>query len=119
MMRSPFALLLLAVSPVFAADQDFNGRWDITATQSRRAYWLELTGVGTATPSGWFVSAYAGDRNKIDSITVKNGELTFSFNPPAGRDGKQPRIPVWRARLNGGKLEGTFAAEGATTPPPP
>jgi hypothetical protein len=102
---------------VFSADRDFNGRWDITAhTQPRpRAYWLELTGAGTATPSGWFVSAYAGDRNKIDSISIKGGELTFSFNPPAGRDGKQPRIPVWHARLNGGKLEGTFAVEGSAS----
>src|SRR5438128_1929793 len=41
-MRAPFALLLLAISPAFSADQDFNGRWDITAnTPSRRAYWLE------------------------------------------------------------------------------
>jgi hypothetical protein len=117
-MRAPFALLLLAVSPAFSADQDFNGRWDITATtQSRRAYWLEVAGAGTATPSGWFVSAYSGDRNKIDAIAIKDGELTFSFKPPAGRDGKQPRIPVWHARLKGGKLEGSFANEGATSPP--
>src|SRR6266849_859319 len=119
-MRAPFALLLLAVSPAFSADQDFNGRWDITATTpARRAYWLELTGAGTANPSGWFVSAYSGDRNKIDTISSKNGELTFSFKPPTGRDGKQPRIPVWHARLNGAKLEGTFGVEGATNPPTP
>src|SRR5881227_3442540 len=115
------ALLLLTASSAFSADRDFNGRWDITAhTAPRpRAYWLELTGAGTPSPSGWFVSAYSGDRNKIDSISIKNGELTFSFNPPAGRGGKQPRVPVWHARLNGAKLEGTFADEGATTPPTP
>jgi Domain of Unknown Function (DUF1080) len=120
-MRAPFALLLLAVSPAFSADQDFNGRWDITAhTQPRpRAFWLELTGAGTASPSGWFVSAYAGDRNKIDTISIKDGELTFSFHPPAGRSGKQPANPVWHAHLTGGKLEGTFSNEGATTPPTP
>jgi hypothetical protein len=117
-MRALTALLLLAGSAAFAADQDFNGRWDITAhtTPRPRAYWLEISGAGTPNPSGWFVSAYAGDRNKIDTIEIKNGELTFSFKPPAGRDGKQPRIPVWKARLSGGKLDGTFGNEGQVTP---
>jgi hypothetical protein len=120
-MRASFALLLFAACAAFAADQDFNGRWDITAhtTPRPRAYWLELTGAGSANPSGWFVSAYSGDRNKIDTIEIKNGELMFSFKPPMGRDGKQPRIPVWRARLSGAKLEGTFGNEGQTTPRTP
>jgi hypothetical protein len=119
MVRVPFVLLLLAIAPAFSADKDFNGRWDITAhTQPRpRAYWLELTGADGTHPSGWFVSAYAGDRNKIDSIAIKDGELTFSFQPPAARDGKQPRIPVWHGHLNAGKLEGTFGNEGGSTTP--
>src|SRR5260370_424194 len=112
--RTLFGFLLLAACPVFAADQDFNGRWDITAmTQRPRASWLELTGVGTSTPSGKFVSAYAGDMNKIDSIGVKDGELQFSFNIP---NRKEPS-PVYRARLVNGKLEGTIATEGQTSPP--
>jgi hypothetical protein len=120
-MRASFALLLLAATAAFAADQDFNGRWDITAhtTPRPRAFWLELTGAGTASPSGFFVSAYGGDRNKIDTIEIKGGELMFSFKPPAGRSGKQPQIPVWRARLSGGKLDGTFGNEGQTTPRTP
>jgi hypothetical protein len=118
-MRAPIALLWLTATAAFAADQDFNGRWDITAQVSPRpkAYWLELTGAGGPNPSGWFVSAYAGDRNKIDTIEIKDGELIFSFKPPVNRQGKQPRVPVWRARLKGGKLEGTFAEEGQTRPP--
>jgi hypothetical protein len=120
-MRASLALLWLVAIAAFAADTDFNGRWDITAQVSSRpiAYWLELNGAGGPNPSGWFVSAYGGDRNKIDSIQVKDGELIFSFNPPANREGKQPRTPVWRARLNRGKLEGTFAAVGQTKPPTP
>jgi len=119
-MRAQFALLFLAATTAFAADQDFNGRWDITAhtTPRARAFWLELTGAGTPNPSGFFVSAYGGDRNKIDSIEIKGGELTFSFNPPKGRDGKQPNIPVWHARLAGGKLEGTFGNRGSATTTP-
>jgi hypothetical protein len=119
-MRATFALLFLSTAAL-AANSDFNGRWDITAhTQPRpRAFWLELTGSETPNPSGFFVSAYGGDRNKIDSISIQNGELVFRFNPPPGRDGKQARIPVWHARLHGGKLEGSFGIEGqstATTP---
>jgi hypothetical protein len=117
-MRLLFAPLLLGLAlPAFG--QDFNGRWDITAhTQPRpRAFWLELTGAGTPSASGYFVSAYGGDRNKIDSISVKGGELVFSFNPPPARDGKQNRTPVWRARISGGKLEGAFAVEGQTPTP--
>src|SRR5437764_7689017 len=88
-MRTVFAGLLLAVCPAFAADQDWNGRWDINAkTQPRpRAWWLELKGVGTASPAGRFVSAYAGDMNTIDTIRVDNGELYFDMTPPAGRGG--------------------------------
>jgi hypothetical protein len=120
-MRAPFALLWLTAAAAFAADQDFNGRWDITAQVSPRpiAYWLELIGAGGPNPSGWFVSAYGGDRNKIDTIEIKDGELIFGFKPPANRQGKQPRVPVWHARLKGGKLEGTFAVEGQTKPPTP
>jgi hypothetical protein len=79
---------------------------------------MELTGVGTPTPSGKFVSAYAGDMNKIDAIAVENGELRITIIPPRGRDDKeQPRNRIYRARLVGGKLEGTFQTEGQTSPP--
>src|SRR5690242_16467359 len=118
MMRQSLAILVFSTA-AFAADQDFNGRWDITAhtTPRPRAYWLEITDAGTPNPSGWFVSAYNGDRNKIDSISIKNGELTFSFNPPPSRNGKQQRIPAWHARFAAGKLEGSFGVEGGPSTP--
>src|SRR5438874_1114089 len=119
-MRTRFGLLLLAGCPLFAAGSDFDGRWDITAiTQPRpRAWWVELTGVGTAKPAGTFVSAYGGDRNVIDTIAVENGELKFTINPP-NRQGKggPGGASVYRARLVGGKLEGTFQVEGQDRPP--
>ena len=101
-MRPLLGLLLVAVGPALAADQDFNGRWDITAmTQPRpRAWWLEVTGAGTAQPAGKFVSAYGGDMNIIDTIAIENGELRFAFNRPNQQE--------YRARLVGGKLEGTL-----------
>jgi hypothetical protein len=119
-MRTLLAVALLAVCPAFSADRDFNGRWDITAnTKPRpRAWWLELTGVGTPSPAGKFVSAYAGDMNKVDTISVENGELRFSFNLPPNRNAKAPQPnPVYRARLVNGKLEGTLTAEGQPGPP--
>jgi 3-keto-disaccharide hydrolase len=77
---------------------------------------MQLTGVGTTTPAGKFVSAYNGDMNNIDVITVENGELKFVIIPPA-RGGAPTRKMIYRARLAGGKLEGTFENEGQTGPP--
>lgn len=119
-MRALLGFLLLAACPAFSADADFNGRWDITTkTQPRpRAWWVELTGVGTPNPSGKFVSAFNGDMNKIDTITVANGELRFVINAPRARDAaKQQRNAVYTARLAGGKLEGAYRPEGSERPP--
>ena len=108
-MRTIITLTLLAFSAL-AADSDFNGRWDITNnTQPRpKAWWLELTGVGTANPSGFFVSDHAGDRNVVDHISVENGELRFSFNRPGRAGAAVTQSPEYRARLVNGKLQGTF-----------
>ncbi|HTS27320.1 MAG TPA: DUF1080 domain-containing protein [Bryobacteraceae bacterium] len=112
-MRSLFGLLLLAAS-AFSAGSDFNGRWDITVPQGKRAWWVELNGVGTSSPSGKFVSAYGGDMNTITTITVENGELKFTIDQPVRADAppKSTSRSVYRARLVGGKLEGTFEVEG-------
>jgi hypothetical protein len=114
-MRTLLALSLLAACTAWAADSDFNGRWDISAkTQPRpRAWWVELNGVGTPTANGKFVSAYGGDMNIIDTIAVENGELRFTIKPPNRNNGKNAGGPsVYRAHLVGGKLEGSFEVEG-------
>jgi hypothetical protein len=98
-------ILTLALAlPLFAADSDFNGRWDIT-TNAKRAMWLEVTGAGTANPSGFFVSDHGGDRNVIDHITIANGELRFTFDRP-GRAGAKTQSPEYHAKIVNGKLEG-------------
>jgi Domain of Unknown Function (DUF1080) len=104
-----FAGMLLLAAGALAADQDFNGRWDITTTgQPRpRAMWLELTGAGSPNPAGKFVSDHGGDMNKVDHIAIENGELRFSFDRP-GRGGKASTPSVeYRARIVNGKLEGS------------
>ncbi len=120
-MRIVMAILLSACA-VLAADSDYNGRWDITVlTQPQaRAWWLEVAGAGTVKPAGKFVSAYNGDLNVIDAITVENGELRFTITEPRrGGNQKQtaPRNFLFRARLVNGKLEGTQEVEGQGRPP--
>ncbi len=93
-----------------------------TPPRGPRAWWVELSGVGTPQAAGKFVSAYGGDMNIIDTIAVENGELRFTINPPSrtGAAKKAPAGPsVYRAKLVNGKLEGTFEVEGRTTPPIP
>ena len=117
-MRALLGITLLAACTAMAADQDFNGRWDITAkTQPRpRAWWLEITGAGTPEPHGKFVSAYNGDMNVVDRITFVDGELQFSFNMP-NRNGRATPAPVYRCRLVNGKLEGTTETPGSKNAP--
>jgi hypothetical protein len=110
---------LLVLCPAFAADQDYNGRWDITAkTQPRpRAWWLELNGVGSPNPAGKFVSAYAGDMNTINTIKVEDGVLRFTIHR-SDRNGKmQGDEMIYTARLVNGKLEGTYTTESGKNPP--
>jgi hypothetical protein len=123
-MRTLLVLSLLAAVPAISADRDYNGRWDITAATGARAWWLELTGVGTANPSGSFVSAYGGDLNKIDTISVQDGELHFTIlapkpNPNRPPKGNRPPLhnSIFAAHLSGAKLEGTLQLEGSDRPP--
>ena len=112
-MRLAFGFLLVAAA--FGAPQDFNGRWDITvASGSGRAWWVELNGVGTASPSGKFVSAYGGDMNTITTITAHDDELTFTIDEPhpANAPPNSATRKVYHAKLVGGKLQGTFEEEG-------
>lgn len=94
----------------FAADKDFNGRWDIRVENSanRRAWWLEVNGAGTASPTGKFISALGGDLNVIENLAVKDGVLTFSFN----RTGANPAKLVYTAKLEKGQLVGEHFIEG-------
>lgn len=97
-----YALLLLAAVSVTG----FNGRWDITVpNESRaRAWWLEVTGAGTPNLAGKFVGAPGGNMDVIPEISIKDGELEFIFN-------KQFK-GIYRAKLVGGKLQGTYEVEG-------
>jgi hypothetical protein len=106
-------LFFLVIAPaLLAADAGFDGRWDITPGKEPRgrAWWLEIQGADTATPSGKFVSAFGGDMNVIQEITIRGNELQFGFRTNG-------RHLTYRARLAGGKLQGTNAVEGQRQPP--
>jgi len=107
-------LPFLVFVPVFAADTQFNGRWDITVPQESRAraWWLEVTGAGTPLIQGKFVGFPGGDMNDIPHLAIQDGELTFSFDYKDFRSGK-PMHRDYNARVTpDGKLEGLMRSSG-------
>jgi hypothetical protein len=120
-MRDLLALVLLILCPAFAADSDFNGCWDITIPGPvGRAWWLQVDGAGTPSPKVKFVSAYGGDLNLTDEVSVNGGELTFGFRfKQRTRQGEEPTEvhSIYKARLSGAKLIGTSAREGPSATP--
>ena len=101
-----------------AKDSDFNGRWNIEVKNEARsrAWWLEVEGAGGKPVKGKFVGAPGGGLDVIPTMAVEGGELRFEFTrkfkagPPALWD--QPRRGVYVAKLQNGKLQGTFSLDG-------
>ncbi len=102
--RFLFSLLFFLPSPALAADQEFNGRWDITVFDEakRRAWWLEVEGAGTPQISGKFVGAPGGQLDPIPEIAIDKGELKFVIGHKY----------VFRATVFKGKLDGSYQVEG-------
>ena len=96
-----------------AADDDFLGRWDITAKGSRaglpRFCWLELKRDGR-TLQGRFNSG-GGSVFDLPQASIENGELRFQY--PEGDPPNQTQ-QVWRASLKNARLEGTATVDGET-----
>ncbi len=102
---------LVIFSSLFGADAEFNGRWDITVTGEPRgrAWWLEIEGAGTSSLKGRFVGFPGGDMNEIENLSIRNGELRFTFDRPAHPgSNEKPIHQEYTARVAGGKLEGDF-----------
>lgn len=94
-------------------DQQFNGRWDINVNslQFPRAWWLEVSGAGTTTLKAKFVGAPIGQLDEIPTISISDGELRFALDGHFRRE-KTPEKGLYWARLEDGKLRGTFEIEG-------
>jgi len=116
-MRIIFATLFMVACAAFASEADFNGRWDITVEGATRAWWLEVQGAGTSAPRARFVSAYAGDLNQADEVSIRNGELGCVFiHKPRGGNATEPvGKTILRARLKAGYLVGTAETAGQPT----
>lgn len=113
-MRSFLGLLLLAAAPGFCAASAYDGRWDITSSNAGqlRAWWVELNGVGTPGPNGKFVSAFGGDMNPLTTVELQGDGVVFTIAPNAPAGKKAAAMRIYRARLEGGKLEGTAETDG-------
>ncbi len=132
-MRLPIlSFLVIACAPAFGQNAQFNGRWDITVHEANfkevnepgghrpRAWWLKIEGAETDHPKADFISAFAGDLNKTEEVSTKGNELVFGFHVkerlPNRAEGQERHL-VYKARLVGGKLQGTYEIEGQKEPP--
>ncbi len=115
-MRSVFvAALAICCFGASTDDQDFNGRWDITVTGPsvpRAWWWLEVSGAGTDNPKGRFEGAPVGLLDEIPKLNVSEGELRFALDAKFRKDHPAEKGLYW-ARMDDGKLKGTFEIEGA------
>jgi hypothetical protein len=94
-------------------DQEFNGRWDITASglSSPRGWWLEVAGAGTENLKGKFLGSPVGLLDEIPKLSISDGELRFALEARFRKD-RAPEKGLYWARLDDGKLKGTFEIEG-------
>jgi hypothetical protein len=86
-----FALLtVVALVPTArAADEDFNGRWDLEVhakpadilSTSTKAWWLGITGAGTPEMKIQFVGSPDGSLDDITLATIQEGVLHFTWIP--------------------------------------
>ncbi|MGH9657449.1 MAG: 3-keto-disaccharide hydrolase [Bryobacteraceae bacterium] len=82
---------------LLALASDFDGRWNLTVIGEprSRAWWLEVRGT-----KGRFVGFPGGDMNDVDSLAVRDGELTWSFH-------RNDQRLEYRARRVGDELHGS------------
>lgn len=113
-MRSVFvAALAVCCFGASTDDQDFNGRWDIAVNSPAlpRGWWLEVAGAGTDNLRGRFLGAPVGLLDDIPKLSVSEGELRFALEAKFRKD-HAPEKGLYWARLEEGKLKGTFEIEG-------
>jgi hypothetical protein len=107
------AALALCCFAATKDDQEFNGRWDITANglSAPHGWWLEVSGAGTDNLKGKFLSSPVGLLDEIPKLSISEGELRFALEARFGKD-RNPEKGLYWARLEDGKLKGTFEIEG-------
>jgi len=108
------AALAMGCWAASVGDQDFNGRWDIAVNGGSaplRGWWLEVSGAGTGTLKGKFAGAPVGLLDEIPTMSISDRELRFALDGHFRRDRNVEKGLYW-ARMEDGKLKGTFEIEG-------
>ncbi len=105
-------VFFVVLTSMFAADSDFNGRWNLKVTNEprTRVWWLEVEGAGTSAIRGSFVGAPGGDVNKIPRIWIEKGDLAWQFEKHYGGTGDQ--TGTYKASIQDGKLKGSLSVQG-------
>lgn len=125
-MRMPVALSGLVVGVVSVAaiaglsaqPNPYVGRWNITGTGAdvRKVYFLEVKEAGGAL-EGRFLDR-GGHATPVSWIKVEGGELQWQYGGGAETLPKPACGPLYRARLEGGKLVGHHETPGEPCPQP-
>jgi hypothetical protein len=109
------AIVVISNGWAVGDDSQFNGRWDISVNGDSprvRAWWLEVTSAGTDALKGRFVGAPGGQLDDIPKLSIQDGELRFVFDKRYLHDQRGLQKGLYWARLEDGKLKGTFEIEG-------
>ena len=118
-MKLTLVALLVASAIVSAQQSPFVGRWNLTGTgpDTDKVYWLEVTQNGKAL-TGRFLNRTA-HATPLAWIRMEGDELVFQYGRGEGSAEDPVRAcgPIYRARLDNGKLIGRHVPEPCTLPP--
>lgn len=120
-------LAAITLAPVaMAADQDFNGQWDIQVHAqpaafaqftTTAAWWLDISGAGTPQMKIQFVGSPDGSLDDITIAKIQNGVLHFTWkaSPRHGHAPGPNEVAEYEAKLFHGVLQGSMTSP-ATSP---
>jgi hypothetical protein len=120
------AAIVAGAAAVFGQQNPFVGRWNLRGTgpDADKVYWLEVKENGQQL-EGRFLNRTA-HATPLASVRIENGELVFQYGRGEGgpSDPVRPCGPIYRARIENGKLIGRHTPApcvlpGAAAPPPP
>ncbi|AMY08977.1 hypothetical protein LuPra_02185 [Luteitalea pratensis] len=113
------AVAVAGVVALSAQQNPYVGRWNITGTgaDARKVYFLEVKEVGGKL-EGLFLDR-GGHATPVSWIKVENGELQWQYGGGAETLPKPACGPLYRAKLEGGKLIGHHETPGDPCPQTP